>query len=90
MTNIAAVYNLDDIIVEELHARSEEIDLEMGEILIQPESIISHLYILKKGRLRQLVHQPDSQNKLFTLASYEPPFIAGWASLQASLDLELI
>lgn len=90
MNDLSINYQFKDTIAEEIHEVSEEIILTMGEFLINYDSQSSHVYILITGRLRQLVNRPDDQDKLFTLAIYESPFIAGSASFQAGLSLETI
>ncbi|MCP9854171.1 peptidase domain-containing ABC transporter [Synechococcus sp. HJ21-Hayes] len=62
----------------------------MGEPLLIADAIPSTLYLLLSGQLRQLVNHASQPGRSLTLALYEPPFIAGWASLQAAHPLEFL
>ncbi|QNI75797.1 peptidase domain-containing ABC transporter [Synechococcus sp. MVIR-18-1] len=90
MNVLETVYQFSDVVAEEIYEVSEEIDLAMGEYIINFDSQLTHVYILITGRLRQLVQHPNDQNKVLTLAIYESSFVAGWASHQANLSLETI
>jgi len=90
MTSLAAIYRFSDSISDEISLLSEEISLSMGEFLIRQDSSSDDLFILISGRLRHTVTHPNSAAKIFSLAVYEPPFIAGWASKQAGFHLEIL
>jgi hypothetical protein len=55
----------------------------MGQPLVLPDALPDHLYALLSGELRQLVSWPAAGSRHITLALHQPPFLAGWASLQA-------
>ncbi|MEB3355096.1 MAG: hypothetical protein VKM34_12835, partial [Cyanobacteriota bacterium] len=62
----------------------------MGEPLLLPDGLPATLFLLLSGELRQLVNHPSQPGRSLTLALHAPPFIAGWASLQAGQPLECL
>ena len=62
----------------------------MGEPLLVPDGLPGTLFLLLSGELRQLAHLPEQPERVFTIALHAPPFIAGWASLQAGVPLEFL
>lgn len=62
----------------------------MGEPLLLADGLPSSLFLLQSGELRQLVQHPSQPGRSLTLALHQPPFIAGWASLQAGQPLEFL
>ena len=90
MTQLQTIYQFSDLFAEEINLLSEEIELSMGQFLMTQDDASTDLYILTSGRLRQTVRNPTNPDNLFTLAIYDPPFIAGWASMQSGLSLETL
>ena len=64
--------------------------LPMGETLLVAETLPESVSLLIKGQLRQLVSHPEQPNRSMTLVLHEPPYLAGWASLQAGQSVEFI
>jgi CRP-like cAMP-binding protein len=62
----------------------------MGEPLLLADGLPATLFLLQSGELRQLVQHPSQPGRSLTLALHQPPFIAGWASLQAGQPLEFL
>ena len=90
MSALRSIYQFTQAITEDIANSSEEISLLMGEFLITPDDYTNELYVLLSGRLRQTVRKPNDPDNFFSLAIYEPPFIAGLASHEAGISLETL
>jgi subfamily B ATP-binding cassette protein HlyB/CyaB len=88
---LAQVPGLDALSSEQRRATAPMFALQqrsMGQPLVLPDALPDHLYALLSGELRQLVSWPAAGSRHITLALHQPPFLAGWASLQAEQPLE--
>lgn len=81
--------SLGDHELEELVRSSSEIELDMGQSLIEFDQIANEIYLLLDGSLRHLGTQLGG-SKVYTLALHEPPYIAGLASVQAGQAIETL
>ncbi len=64
--------------------------LGMGEQLLFADQLPPTLYFLQTGQLRQLVDHPSQPGRSLTLALLDPPYLAGWPSIQAGAPLEFL
>jgi subfamily B ATP-binding cassette protein HlyB/CyaB len=81
---------LKPALIREIIACSAVSTLAMGEPLLLRDVLPATLFVLLEGELRQLVNHPTQPGRSLTIALHAPPFIAGWASLQASQPLEFL
>ena len=65
-------------------------ELSMGEILFPNEFLPENIYLLTEGSLRIQIKNPNDPTRLITIGITEPPYIAGWSSIRASLPLEIV
>ena len=70
--------------------RFQRLTKGMGEPLLIADQLPSSLYLLQSGQLRQLVDNPAYAGSSLTLALFEPPYLAGWPSLQVGVPLEFL
>jgi len=83
-------HQLNPELIREIVGSSELSTLAMGEPLLLPDALPVTLYVLLDGELRQLVNNSGQPGRSLTIALHAPPFIAGWASLQAGQPLEFL
>lgn len=90
---LAALPGFAALLPEQLAGLTEAFRFQqqpMGEPLLHADALPSTLFFLQSGELRQLVNHPSQPGRSLTLALHAPPFLAGWASLQAGQPLEFL